>query len=273
MPIHIDSDSNLTRLTPSKFRTIAYAVVDAAFNVHQRYGRLFGERTYAAELVDQCRREGLSQIETEVPIRVIHGSFEKLYYVDLLIEGGALFELKAAEAINSSHWNQTLNYLYLADLNRAKIISFRGDQVIHKFVSTRVTRANRLDYTVNTSRWRDLCNEDQMLFELVTSLLADWGSFLSISLYQEAVTHFFGGNDIVVRLLPVFRDGKQVSKQHVRLHGPQVAFAMTAFSERLDVVEFHVRRFMKPLKLKGIQWINIFRHDIQFVTLAEDDRQ
>jgi hypothetical protein len=55
-----------------------------------------------------------------------------------------------------------------------------------------------------------------------TSLLGvpeDWGGFLDLALYIEAMTHFLGGEDSVVRKVELSRDGVGLGEQHALMAG------------------------------------------------------
>ncbi|MEX1028224.1 MAG: GxxExxY protein, partial [Candidatus Paceibacterota bacterium] len=92
MPIHVDS--TLTTMSEDLFREIAYEVTGVVFRIHNRYGSLFAEKVYKYEIADECRKLGLDRVEVEVKIEVTLDDFQKPYFIDVLIGGGALFELK-----------------------------------------------------------------------------------------------------------------------------------------------------------------------------------
>ncbi len=270
MPIRVESNRAIQRLPENIFREIAYVVTGGAMEVHNRYGRFFGERTYKYELATECLRRGLGNVEVEVPIRVSFEDFEKPYFMDLLIDGGALFELKVADGLASEHVNQTLNYLYLSELNRGKVFNFGVERLQGRFVSTRLTLSRRRQYTAIAQQWQPVCAEGDRFRQLIHGLLDDWGGFLSLPAYQDAVTHFFGGEDHVIRPVAVVRDGKEITIQPVHLLCPGVAFKLTALPDRLEVVEEHMRRFLHHTKLRAIQWVNFYHHDIRFTTLLNE---
>src|ERR1035438_9805937 len=109
MPIKVPP--GLRRLDYEQFAQAAYQVMEVVFAVHNEFGRLFNEAIYKAEI---ARR--LKDAWVEVPIEVSFESFCKTYYLDLVYSGGAVFELKAVEALTDRHRAQLLNYLLLAEL-------------------------------------------------------------------------------------------------------------------------------------------------------------
>jgi GxxExxY protein len=258
------------RLPEEVFKEIAYAVAGITFELHNRYGRYFGERTYKFELARECMRRGLPRVELEVPIRVSLGDFVKCYYLDVLINGGALFELKAMDGLTEAHASQTLNYLFLAELNRAKVFNLGAERVQDRFVSTQLTLERRREFTPNFKRWDKLHVEDHRFQETVIAMLNDWGGFLSLPLYQQALTQIFGGEDRVIQHIPVVRDGIEVCQQPVHLLRSDTAFKLTALPGSLETAEEHMRRFLHHTKLRCIQWVNMYHHEIQFITLRND---
>jgi GxxExxY protein len=268
MPIEVDTD--LSGLSEELFKEIAYAVTGVAFSLHNEYGRFFAEKLYKYEIAAECRKLGLQRIEVEVPIRVTHGDFVKEYFADLLVDGSALFELKAVSGLNEEHGAQTLNYLFLMGLHRAKLINFGTASVEHEFVSTRIGSADRRRITFHRKRWNAINEESTRFHNLLIEILDDWGCFLQLPLYYEGVIHFYGGEDDVIQPIPVGRDGSQVTTQKVHLLSPETAFKITAVDEQLDNVEEHMRRFLNHTTLQAIHWVNLHRHDVTFTTLINE---
>src|ERR1039458_6765838 len=106
--------------------------------VDQRFHRLQFEQRSADENQIQivCLTEALVRnlnrhldARIEVPIEVSYESFCKTYYLDLVFVGGALFELKAVEALVNRHRAQLLHYLLLADLLHGKLVNMRLEAV------------------------------------------------------------------------------------------------------------------------------------------------
>jgi hypothetical protein len=49
------------------------------------------------------------------------------------------------------------------------------------------------------------------------SLIEDWGAGLGIGLYEEAVTHFLGGEDRVLLPVPVIGGKRHIANQRMRM--------------------------------------------------------
>ena len=107
-----------------------------------------------------------------------------------------------------------------------------------------------------------------MLREMMHELLDDWGAFLDLRLYQEALTHFCGGESQVIQRLPLTREGISLGTQHFHVHSPDIAFRVTAVTENDETMESHLGRLLALTELRALQWINLKHSDIQLVTIA-----
>src|SRR5664279_147714 len=141
MPIKVPP--GLRRLSYEQFAQAAYRVMDVVFAVHNEIGRLFDETVYQTEIARH-----LKDARVEEPIEVSFEGFCKTYYLDLLFGGGALFELKAVEALTDRHRAQLLNYLLLSELQHGKLVNMRLESVEHEFVNAAVAREDRINFAV-----------------------------------------------------------------------------------------------------------------------------
>ncbi|MGH7192677.1 MAG: GxxExxY protein [Candidatus Saccharimonadales bacterium] len=96
MPITVHAE--LRKISQDDFGHVAFEVMRHAFGIHRDLGRFFDEGIYQAELANRC-----SGARIEVPIEVSFEGFQKVYFVDLLVEGGAVFEIKTAEGLHDRH--------------------------------------------------------------------------------------------------------------------------------------------------------------------------
>lgn len=235
--------------------------MEVVFAVHNEFGRLFNEAIYKAEI---ARR--LKDAWVEVPIEVSFESFCKTYYLDLVYSGGAVFELKAVEALTDRHRAQLLNYLLLAELLHGKLVNMRLEAVEHEFVNAAVTREDRICFGVEDN---DFVSADgvQHLRELTVAMLRDWGVGLDIDLYEEALAHLLGGSEQVLQPVGILIGGGKAVKQVLHLAAPGVAFKISALGEGRQRYEDHLRRFLAHTSLESMQWINVGRKIVTFKTI------
>src|ERR1043166_8108734 len=252
----IQHNLKLRTFSEDEFHAIDYEMMRLFFATHKDIGRLCDEGIYQVEIAHRGRQNGFDMIATEVPIRVSHGDFTKTYFVDVLVNNGALYELKAASAISPEHRKQTLSYLLLLGLYHAKIVNLRPSSVEHEFVSTRLTTEKRYQFSTDETTWQDLDADGAWLREFMKDLLRDWGAFLDVDLFYEAVQYFRGGPEQVIGTVQIVRDSRVIGTQHAHLLNPDTAFKLTAITQDLEYYTEHLRRFLQHTALRAVQWIN-----------------
>ena len=201
MPISVETQ--LKTLSQAEFAAVSYDVMAELFALHNELGHLFDEKVYKNAL--QSR---MSNLQTEVEIRVSFRDFCKSYYMDALASSGAVFELKAVDTLHRRHRSQLLNYLLLTELQHGKLVNLHTEKVEHEFVNTTLTRAERTRFEIHDILWQPsqgFASPEKMLF---IEMLHDWGTGLERSLYKDGLIHMFGGEDHVAQDVDVVLDGK-----------------------------------------------------------------
>ena len=257
----ISSKFPIRRLSQQEFGDIAYDVMRHAFAVHKEMGRLFGEAIYQTEIASR-----LGNAIREAPIELSFDDFSTTLLLDLLVADGAIFELKAAEALVARHKAQLLNYLLLADASHGKIVNMRPEDVEHEFINTSLRRIDRVSFCVENEGWKD--EHTSSFLDWFIALLRDWGVGLDLSLYEAAIEHRFNPNDSFAK--PAIRapDGRLVGCQEILQIAPDTAIRVTAIpAEKLPTFECHLRRFISHTSLRAIHWVNLTRPLVQLKTI------
>jgi GxxExxY protein len=250
------------RIDQEEFKLLAYEVMRIAYGIHNEYGRYFDEVVYKRELADR-----LPGLEIELPLTVSYGNFSKTYWLDALWNWRGLFELKAVERLTEWHQGQTINYLLLADMAHGKLINFRPDRVDSKFVNCHQRLVNLRNPRQKDEFFDPAVPGGEFFRETLTALAADWGAALEITLFEQALTFFLGGDERALFDVPVFGSKRQLHKQKMRLLAPEVAFKLTAFTDSLDPYAAHLRKLLAHTGLKAIHWANITGHELTFTTI------
>jgi GxxExxY protein len=240
-----------------------------AFDSQNELGRLCDEVIYQNDLAARLETAQLGPIRKEVPVKVAHRSFAKTYYLDLVVAEAAIYELKTVACLAPEHDAQLLHYLLLHGANHGKLLNLRPAQVESKFINTGLTPERRGRLEFNTDRWREEDQVSRTLREIMVGLLEDWGGFLELSLYAEALTHFLGGEERVMQKVPMFRNGVRLGQQPMHLVGPDIAFRLTAITDAAESYERQLRSLLQHSTLRVLQWVNLNHHRIDFVTLAK----
>lgn len=267
MPITVASE--IVVLTQDEFHAMDHRVMGMVFDVHNEFGRLLDEKLFKRALAQRCVRAGLGSVEREVHVRVTHDSFTKDYYMDLLIASGYLMEGKAAETIAPSHRAQTLHYALLAGIRHAKLVNFRPERVQHEFISTTLSHDARRNFRVEDRHWREFSPQCGWLRERLTALLADWGAFLEVSLYRDAIIHFLGGAMVACPPVEILDGDTVLGRQNFCLLTPDTALACTALTQAQDSMGKHLRRLLAHTRWKAVQWANLNHATLELVTLTK----
>jgi len=264
MPIRCPIE--ITNLSADDFSAVDYRVMGHAYTCHNELGRLCDECAYEADLKTRLLADGLEQVHTQVPLTVSHNSFSKTYQLDLVVEN-ALYELKAAARLIGEHDTQILNYMLLLGLGRGKLLNFRPAKVEGQIRATSLSQEDRRKFTLMTNGWQELTAACGMLRQTLVDLLTDWGAFLDLALYEEALTHLLGGAAVVNQRVPLSRNGTELGTQRFTVHASGIAFRLTAFTEDQIGVENHLRRLLALTDLRALQWINLNHARIELRTL------
>ncbi len=256
-------------LSQDAFHRLDYAVMEHAFACHNALGRFCDEAIYQTDLASRLEAAGLGQVRTEVPVRVSWQAFSKTYSLDLVVQDAGVYELKADACLVGEHDAQLLNYLLLLGLNHGKLLNFGPPSVEWRFISTSLTPEKRRAFSFNERFWTEVSPECRRLHEILGELLADWGAFLELGLYREALTFFLGGAESVIQRIALARDGMALGTQRLHMHSPSAAFILTATTEHQARVESHLRRFLTHAPLRALQWINFNHFQIELSTLLQ----
>ncbi len=266
MPIEVSAE--IRPCDQEQFHALDRRIMRVVLEVHNEFGRLLAEDLYKCEIAARCRALEIQPVESEVRILVSHQTFTKDYLMDLLFCHGLMLEGKTAERLVAAHRSQSLNYLFLAGLRHGRLVNFRTDRVQHEFVSTTLTPAERRRFSVVEDEWVEVNTASRLLKVKTVELLEDWGAFLDVNLYREALVHFLGGPDSVSRPVQIFSGSRPIGTQTLNMLDEHTAFAFTTKPSRVTAMRDHLERLLRHTPLKHIQWINLNRHRVEFVTLG-----
>ncbi len=258
---------SLTPLSRDEFGRLSYELVGDVMAIRNELGRFFDEKHYKKALA--LRR---NDVALEVPIQVNHRTFEKTYFLDVLFASGAIIEFKATESLTRRHKAQLIHYEMLSGLQHGMLINTRPEQVAKEYVNCPFKDQERFAHRVSSSEWEETVPGAQLFRNILTELLADWGSCLVLALYEEALTHFLGGAEQVVRPVTVHLNGTELGSQLLRLAANRVAFKLTAFEDSMSRERFvhHAKRLLAHTEIDALLWANLSRHEITFHSLKAE---
>jgi len=262
----IECSKNIKAKDQAAFNAIDYEVMNQAFSIHNSLGRFLDESIYNRSLTAACNKIGFCAT-SEIAVKVSHKDFCKLYYIDILVDNGIIYELKTSKELNSNHKQQLLNYLMLTNINHGKLINFRTGKVGCEFVSTKLSNKTKQNYKFDTSEW-DSNNKEYRLFEnKLKELFVDWGGFLDVNLYNEGITYFMGGKDLVSSPVDIIDSGKIIGQQKMALLNNSTAFHFSAVADNFSNYKIHIKRLLNHSNLKTILWINLNKEKVTLTTI------
>jgi GxxExxY protein len=265
----IECEIEIEAVDQDEFHQLDKSVMRHAFDIHNSMGRFCDERIYQNELATRCQSSGFESAR-EVEIRLTHGSFSKSYFADLLINRSVIYELKAAETLAPAHENQLINYLLLTDTRHGKILNLRSPSVQSRFVSTTMTRQDRMKYRLNATAWANNNIAANDLRNHLLGIIEDWGVCLDLNAYREALLHVTSGPDSGLLPVAIHSPDRIIGFQKMCLLTPDTAWHLTALKSSRAPHEKHVLRLLSHTRLKRLHWINLNQNEIHFRTIKND---
>ncbi|RMF38984.1 MAG: GxxExxY protein [Planctomycetota bacterium] len=263
----IEPSIPLTPISQAEFGDIAYEVTGYAYRIHKQLGRVFDESVYRRALAHLL---GPRAIE-EFPIRLSHAGFETILYLDLLVDHACPFELKVASELHDRHRGQLIQYLMLTGLHHGKLINFGSERVQDEFVNCRESTAHRRTFETDRSRWPAPDSTARQFEDAVIGLLRDWGTGLDRSLYLQALTHIFGGEETVCRQVQTTFEKIIIGLQRVNCVTVGVAFELTCLKRNVDKYEQQLRLFLNNTSLNRLLWANVVSGAVTLVAMEQEN--
>jgi GxxExxY protein len=260
-------DKNITLIDQDEFHAVDKVVMRHAFDIHNSMGRFCDECIYQDELSQRCRNE--FQVDKEVLVRISHQNFSKSYFIDMLINNSIIYELKTVKSTNKTHQKQLINYLLLTDIKHGKLLNFRPYSVESRFVSTTLNSKDRMAFRLVDKQWYGDDSASRKLHETLISLLNNWGAFLDINLYKEAISFFMNGSRVDKTPVKIQINGRIAGTQQMNLINDDIAFHLSAITDNPALYETHINRLLNHTPLKMIQWINFNKKTISLKTIKK----
>lgn len=262
MPIEVQTQVKV--FDQEQFHALASQILMQAFAVQNDFGRFLNEELAKREIASRCAEIGILPVEREVRVRVSYEGFAKDYAMDLLFASGLMCEVKTVEIATPVHRAQALNYLLLCGMNHGLLLNLRTEKVEHEFISTRLTPERRKRFSVVENRWNQVNAESAFFKQKTIELLKDWGVFLDVNLYREALVFFLGGASEVLKPVEIFSGNRCVGTQDFKLLTPEVAFAVSTIVENPEGFGLNLQRFLDHTRLRHLQWVNLNHDKVEF---------
>ena len=117
-----------------EFEALAKKIFMAALEVHKRLGPGLLESVYEYALIMELELMGV-HVQYQVPVPLYYRGFDtgKQFFIDILVEGEIVIEVKACEALTPVYDAQLLSYLKLADKKLGFLINFNVPMIKEGF--------------------------------------------------------------------------------------------------------------------------------------------
>ena len=128
-----------------KYKELTYAIIGAAMEVHTQLGPGFPEEAYQKSLEIELRERGFSVSPQHRIVVEFKGQQVAEYFLDILVEGKVVAELKAVERLAPVHHAQVVSYLRASGLEVGLLLNFGEVSLRHKriVVSERYKKSDK----------------------------------------------------------------------------------------------------------------------------------
>ena len=154
-------------------------------------------------------------------------------------------------------------------MRHGKLINFRSSSVLYRFVSTQIDSERRFLFSVNTDQSDGSLSSTSILRDLVVRILNEWGAFLDINLYQEAIVHFLGGEGNLMQPTNILVNERVVGHQNMYLLDSETVLHVSSVVRHENTYRTQLNRMLQHTALKQMQWLNFNRETVQLITLKK----
>jgi len=120
-------------------------ILQACFEVSKELGIGYLESVYEESLLVALQQKGL-RAENQIPLKVkFRGVEVGDFYVDVLVEGKILIELKTAQNLTNAHYAQTINYLKATGIEVGLLINFGNPKIEYRRFNNRFLESSKID--------------------------------------------------------------------------------------------------------------------------------
>ena len=113
----------------------SYRIIGICMEVHRQLGRGFDEILYKDALQYEFSTVDIDfEREREFEVQYKSIILPHLFYADFVVFGKIILEVKAVQALTSSHVKQTMNYLAASGLKLGLLVNFGEDSLTYRRV-------------------------------------------------------------------------------------------------------------------------------------------
>ena len=114
------------------YEDLTRKIIGALFNVHNRLGYGYREKEIQRALAEEFKKLGLSFTRELFCNLVYEGKVISRFYIDFLVEGKVVVELKVADDFYKKHFNQVMTYLKTNNIRLGLLAIYTKQKVLIK---------------------------------------------------------------------------------------------------------------------------------------------
>lgn len=113
-------------------KELSYKIIGILFSVHSQLGNRYQEKYYQ-RAIEEALKENKLNFEKELSVDLKYNE-KKIgkYFLDFLIEGKVVLEVKAVDWLNPRDFKQVLAYLIANNTQLGILANFRSDKLSYK---------------------------------------------------------------------------------------------------------------------------------------------
>lgn len=125
-----------------KLSELTEKIIKAFYTVYNKMGYGFLEKVYENSMLIELKKMGL-EVKSQTSIPVFYDGTEVgHYYADLIVNDGAIVELKAADELCEEHECQLINYLRATYIEVGLLLNFGAEPGIKRKVFSNEYKIN-----------------------------------------------------------------------------------------------------------------------------------
>ncbi len=119
-------------LNEAVYNRLTEQIIKCCINVHKELGPGLMESIYEICLIEELEMDGFKvESQVEVPVYFKGKKLNKIFIIDLLIEGSIILELKSVASILPVHEAQLVSYLKISNKKLGLLINFNVPLLIN----------------------------------------------------------------------------------------------------------------------------------------------
>ena len=117
---------------PNLHEELTRKIIGALFNVYNKLGYGYREKELQRALAEEFKKLGLSFVRELHCNLIYEGKVISRFYIDFLVEGKVVVELKVADDFYKKHFDQVMTYLKTNHLRLGLLAIFTKQKVLIK---------------------------------------------------------------------------------------------------------------------------------------------